>query len=218
MKISLLQIDSGDDKDANFRKTQKYIIEAAEQKADIICLSEIFLYQGDNEEKRVEKLSSHYVVAFQELAKTQKINLILGSILLIDESAHKPTNTCLIINRKGEFQANKAQLAYTAMQDYRNIISKIRSDNTQFVQNLYLKQVDSENALKLKRTQASQAAESFTYFTSPDLQGQVVGLGNKTGTAKTIDIPGGGRLQKIGTEKEDLIDQLGNLDLTNIGG
>ena len=102
MKISLLQIDSGDDKDANFRKTQKYIIEAAEQKADIICLSEIFLYQGDNEEKRVEKLSSHYVVAFQELAKTQKINLILGSILLIDESAHKPTNTCLIINRKGE--------------------------------------------------------------------------------------------------------------------
>lgn len=102
MKISLLQIDSGDDKDANFRKAQKYIIEAAEQKSDIICLPEIFLYQGDDREKKVEKLSSHYIVAFQELAKTQKVNLILGSILLIDEPAHKPTNTSLIMNRKGE--------------------------------------------------------------------------------------------------------------------
>lgn len=102
MKISLLQIDSGDDEKANFRKAQKHITESTEQKPDIICLPENFLYRGDDKEKVIEKLSSPYITSFQELAKTQKVNLILGSIILATESANKPTNTCLIINREGE--------------------------------------------------------------------------------------------------------------------
>jgi len=102
MKISLIQIDSGDNKEVNFRKSQKYIIDAVAQKADVICLSENFLYRGSDKEEEMEKLPSHYVKFFQELAKTKKINIVLGTIILFTKPGVKPTNTCLIINREGE--------------------------------------------------------------------------------------------------------------------
>src|SRR3989339_746675 len=102
MKISLLQLNSSDDKEANLKKAQKYITDATTQKTDIVCLSESFLYRGDDKEKEIEKLSSRYITAFQEIAKTQNVNLILGSIIIATESASKATNSCLIINRKGE--------------------------------------------------------------------------------------------------------------------
>lgn len=102
MKISLLQLNSIDDKEANFRKVEKHITDATIQKTDVVCLSENFLYRGGDKEKKVEKLSSRFILAFQKLAKTQNVNLILGSIILVTESVSKPTNSCLIINRKGE--------------------------------------------------------------------------------------------------------------------
>lgn len=101
MKVSLIQLNSNDDKEANFRKAQRYILEAMIQKPDIICLSENFLYRGDDKTKGAEKLSSNYVIAFQELARTQKVNLILGSIALTTE-ADKTTNSSLIIDKQGK--------------------------------------------------------------------------------------------------------------------
>ena len=101
MKISLLQIDSGEDKEANFRKVQKYILEAMTDKPDIICMSENFLYRGDDIEKEVEKLSSKYIADFRGLAKTQKVNLILGSVILMAEG-RRYTNSSLIIDRNGD--------------------------------------------------------------------------------------------------------------------
>jgi len=102
MKISLIQIGSGDDKEVNLQKANKHIAEAIAQKADVICLPEVFLYSGDDEIAKVEKSSSRYLTAFQELAKTKQINIILGSILFLDELANKPKNTCFVIDRHGE--------------------------------------------------------------------------------------------------------------------
>lgn len=101
MKVSLIQINSSEDKEANFKKAQKYILEVMAQKPDIICLSENFLYRGDDKMKEAEKLSSNYIVDFQELAKIQKVNLILGSIALTTET-NKTTNSSLIIDRRGK--------------------------------------------------------------------------------------------------------------------
>lgn len=102
MKISLIQINSGGDKEANFKKAEKYIIESAKQNPDVICLPEVFLYSENSKTKETEKLSSNYIIAFQELAKSHNINLVLGSIILKSEAGDKNTNSSLIINRKGE--------------------------------------------------------------------------------------------------------------------
>ena len=102
MKVSLVQIDSGTDKKVNFRKVQKYILEAMSQKPDIICTAENFLYRGDNIEEEAENLSSStYVFSFQRIAKEQKVNLILGSIVLTT-GGKKYTNSSLVINREGQ--------------------------------------------------------------------------------------------------------------------
>jgi nitrilase len=102
MKISLIQIESGDDKEANFGKAKNFILEALASNPDIICLPENFLYRGNNKEIEPEELSGGYISAFQELVKGGNTNLILGSIILKTGSANKPTNSCLVINRDGE--------------------------------------------------------------------------------------------------------------------
>lgn len=62
----------------------------------------MFLYSGDDEAAKAEQLSSRYLTAFQELAKTKQVNIILGSILFLDELANKPKNSCFVIDRKGD--------------------------------------------------------------------------------------------------------------------
>jgi len=101
MKISLIQLDSSDNKESNFKKAQAYIIKSAANGSDVVCLSESFLYRGGAGVQEAEAITSDYIVAFQELAKTKNINLVLGSISLKSEIPNKITNTCLIIDRKG---------------------------------------------------------------------------------------------------------------------
>lgn len=102
IKVSLVQMDSTDNKKANFQKAEKFIVEAAEQNADIICFSENFLYRGTDRVKEAETLDSKYIQAFRALAKKHHTNLILGSIALAIEGSNKTTNTSLVINRNGE--------------------------------------------------------------------------------------------------------------------
>jgi predicted amidohydrolase len=101
MKISLVQIQSGKDKQSNFEKAKKYILEAVKQKSDIICFSENFLYRGDGKEGIAEKVSSNFIKSFQKLAKDNNVNLILGSIAL-KTKINKITNSSLIVNRSGK--------------------------------------------------------------------------------------------------------------------
>jgi deaminated glutathione amidase len=89
---------SDDNKQANFTKAQTYILKATKNNPDIICLPENFLYRGTNEVHEADTLSSEYISTFQELARTNKVNIVLGSIALKAEE-EKVTNSCLIINR-----------------------------------------------------------------------------------------------------------------------
>jgi predicted amidohydrolase len=100
MKITLVQIDSINDKDTNAAKAEKYITEAAAKGTDIVCLAEDFLYKGDN--ATPEDLdTSGYVAAFKDQAKTLSVNIVLGSMLLASPNGGKPTNTTLVIDRSG---------------------------------------------------------------------------------------------------------------------
>ncbi len=99
MKVSLIQIESNTDKESNFAKAKMYISEAMVGRADIICLSENFLYRGEDKLKESETLPSRYIDAFQRLAEVNKVNLVLWSIALETWSG-KITNSSLIIDRR----------------------------------------------------------------------------------------------------------------------
>ncbi len=98
MKVSLIQLDVGNDRDINAAKAKKFIDEAATEGPDIICLPEFFLHIGDKDVE--ESITSPYIVEFQELAKRHHVNIILGTILL--EVGDKNTNSSLVIDRQGE--------------------------------------------------------------------------------------------------------------------
>lgn len=102
MRISLVQISSDDNKEGNFKKTRELIVTASARGSDIICLPECFLYHGNKQEDKVERLPSAYIEAFQDIARKESVNIILGSIIVLDDSEKKPRNISFILNRNGE--------------------------------------------------------------------------------------------------------------------
>jgi predicted amidohydrolase len=98
MKVSLVQLDSRDDKDLNFKKAMKFAKQCLP--TDVICFSERFLYWGNEKLKESENLDSKYIKSFQDFAKDNNVNIIFGSVALKKDS--KVTNTSIVINRNGE--------------------------------------------------------------------------------------------------------------------
>lgn len=100
MKVSLIQMNSQDNKKENIEKAIKFMDEAVKENADIICLSEKFLYWGIG--RSAEDIDSEIIEKFKKYAKDNNVNIILGSIALKYENTDNITNTCFVINRKGE--------------------------------------------------------------------------------------------------------------------
>ena len=73
--------------------------QAVIEKTDIICLSESFVYWGKEYEQRCCTLED--IKKYQNFAKENEVNIILGSVKLLDENTDKTTNTCFVINRNG---------------------------------------------------------------------------------------------------------------------
>lgn len=119
-----------------------------------------------------------------------------------------------IRREKGQLQTWKAQAAAEAIQQYQNMASQIRARNTQFLQDLYAKQVDAENQLKLKLTSARQTQESFKVM---DLQqpGQESPVSVRYGSRGTIqDL----NRQPISPESGSRLYSIGKDDDENGGG
>lgn len=93
-------MDSNNNKEGNFLKAKSFFKKALEDKPDIVCFSEMFLYWGDEKIKMAENINSEKILAFQELAKENKVNIVLGSVSL-KAGIDKTTNTTLVIDRKG---------------------------------------------------------------------------------------------------------------------
>lgn len=74
--------------------------DAIKENPDIICLLELFLSLGkkfDNGIVNIEEIEK-----YQTLAKNNNVNIILGSVALKSDINNKTTNTCFVIDRKGE--------------------------------------------------------------------------------------------------------------------
>ena len=99
MRVSLIQTESNGIKSENEKKVFRQLNDAVSDNPDVICLSELFLSWGedfDGGKVRQEEISK-----YQDFAKTNNVNIILGSVALVSDIPSKTTNTCFIINRDG---------------------------------------------------------------------------------------------------------------------
>lgn len=100
MKVSLIQMESNGTREENEEKAIKLINEAISAKTDIICLSELFFYWGEDYTKGYCNVEA--IEKYQKIAMENNVNIILGSVALKDTKTNKITNTCFVLNRKGE--------------------------------------------------------------------------------------------------------------------
>lgn len=100
MRVSLIQTESNGTKLENEKKVFKQLSEAAKEKPDIICLSELFLSWGKDFYGGLVRKDE--IKKYQEFAKCNNVNLILGSVALESDVINKSTNTSFIIDRRGE--------------------------------------------------------------------------------------------------------------------
>ena len=99
MRVSLIQTESNSTKQENEEKVFKQLQEAVKEKPDIICLSELFLSWG--KDFYGGKVKIEEIKKYQNFAKENNVNIILGSVALESNLPNKTTNTCFIINRNG---------------------------------------------------------------------------------------------------------------------
>ena len=99
MRVSLIQTESNGTKQENEEKIFKQLQKAVEEKPDIICLSELFLSWGKDFYGGTVKIEE--IKKYQNFAKENNVNIILGSVALESNLPNKTTNTCFIIDRKG---------------------------------------------------------------------------------------------------------------------
>jgi predicted amidohydrolase len=101
MKIALIQLNAGPDKDKNIQKAKSFVEEAARQGASWILLPELFHFRGDLLDKAVlakiqEPIPGPCTQIFQKLAQKENVHILLGSIL--EKAAQgKPFNTSIAI-------------------------------------------------------------------------------------------------------------------------
>lgn len=100
MKVTLVQMDSTKTREENENNAIKFMKEAVDQKSDLICLSESFVYWGKETSNRRTTLKD--IEKYKNFAKENNVNIVLGSVSLIDENSDKTTNTCFVIDRSGE--------------------------------------------------------------------------------------------------------------------
>lgn len=99
MKVLLIQMESNGNKTENEKKALKMMEEAIKERPDIICLSELFLSWGTDFEGGKVEIAE--IEKYQSFAKKYNVNIILGSVALINSGSNKTTNTSFMIDRSG---------------------------------------------------------------------------------------------------------------------
>lgn len=96
-----------------------------------------------------------------------------------------------IRQQQGTLQAQKAQMAASAIQDYQNQVNQFKGQQQQFLQQLYVQQQSAEQQLKAAQSRAGQVVQSYT---AKDL----TGLANQL-TPAGLQLSASGKLGENGT-------------------
>ena len=98
MRLSLIQITVGPQIEKNFEKVDKFINQALSFKPKLILLPECFLFLSSFK-KFSFSMDHRYILHYQNFAKNNKVNILLGSLPILDEG--KIYNRSLLINHEG---------------------------------------------------------------------------------------------------------------------
>lgn len=126
MRVSLIQMESNGTKEENEKKAFKLMNDAINDNTDVICLSELFLSWGNDFYQGKVKLSD--IEKYQEYARDNNVNIILGSVALESNVPGKTTNTCFVIDRNGDIvgKYDKKYMYEVNREDY-DKLNKFRS-------------------------------------------------------------------------------------------
>ena len=98
MRLSLIQITVGPQIEKNFEKVDKFINQALSFNPNLILLPECFLFLS-NFKKFSFSMDHEYILHYKNFAKQNKINLLLGSLPILDND--KVYNRSVLINHEG---------------------------------------------------------------------------------------------------------------------
>ena len=98
MRLSLIQITVGPQIEKNFEKVDKFINQALSFKPNLILLPECFLFLS-NFKKFSFSMDHEYILHYQNFAKKNEINLLLGSLPILYKD--KIYNRSILINHEG---------------------------------------------------------------------------------------------------------------------
>ena len=107
MKIAVVQMGAGRDKEQNVAKALRLTGEAVARGARLVALPEVFNYRGAlksaSDRRRVaEGIPGESSAPFMRLAKKEKVCILLGSLLEAIKNSDKVFNTSVFIDTKGE--------------------------------------------------------------------------------------------------------------------
>ena len=102
MRLSLVQVTVGPHIDKNFQKVDKFINQALSFDPDLILLPECFLFLS-NLKKTSFTMDHDYILHYQNFTKINKVNLLLGSLPILDEG--KVYNRSILINQDGSISS-----------------------------------------------------------------------------------------------------------------
>ena len=109
LKVALIQLCSGHDKEANLDRALAMSREALDKGAGFILLPEVFNFRGDSRQRQVfanaaESIPGPSSKAFLPLAKKYKASILLGSIIEKSRGT-RAYNTSVFINAHGAIGA-----------------------------------------------------------------------------------------------------------------
>lgn len=108
-KLAAIQMNSENDKRVNLEKASKFIGKAAQEKASIVALPEMFYFSGKAEEKKenAETVPGPTINFLAEIARELNIYLLCGSILEKVEEKDKEVfyNSSVFLNPEGKIIA-----------------------------------------------------------------------------------------------------------------
>ena len=110
MKVALVQLCANADKEANINRALRLVKKAVARKAQFILLPEVFNYRGpaldsSNIDSIAECIPGESIKPFMEVAKTNGVFILAGSIYEKTSDSTKVYNTSVLIGEKGEIQA-----------------------------------------------------------------------------------------------------------------
>jgi len=123
MRVALAQMNPGNNVKINLEKAVNAIRAAAQDKAQIVCLPELFHYRGDTRKYNTyaETDRGPIVTLFRHLARSLNIMLVLGSILEKSPNSRKPYDTTYVISNDGVILAR-----YRKIHMFEVVLGKMR--------------------------------------------------------------------------------------------